>query len=171
SFLTIIEDEKTRNLLEEIYVKYLRDMFNISYSILNNEFDAEDCVQDAVLRLGKYIDRIELMEETHLKNFLFIVVRDLSYNQYRKNKNHRKIEKKFEIDLSSEPSESIENLMIRLENIDEVYESLLTVKREYVEIITLKYSHGFRMNEIAKILCISESNAITRLNRALPMLG
>lgn len=166
SFLMAVEDAKTRGVLEEIYVKYSVDLFNISYDILKNEFDAQDCVQDAVLKLVKYIDWIEEMENSHSKNFIFMVVRNTAYNLYQKNKNHKKIEIKYSEELSSGFSESTEDLVIRMEDINRIYKRLRKTKKEYVEIITLKYSYGFKINEVADVLCISESNARARLSRA-----
>jgi len=68
-FLSVIEDTRTRNVLESVYTKYSRDMFQISYSILKNEHDAHDCVQDSIIKLAGYIDQVEDVESASAKNF------------------------------------------------------------------------------------------------------
>lgn len=169
-FLMAIEDKETRGFLEEIYLTYSKNMFDIAFDILKNKADAEDCMQDSILKLEGHIDRVVEMETGHLKRFVFVVTKNVALNQYRKNKNYKVIEKKFIDEIADEFSESAETLVIRMENINKVYKSLKNTHEEYAEIISLRYFYGLTAKEISDILCITNSNATTRLSRAVANL-
>lgn len=75
SFLMVIEDEKIRNKLEEIYLTYSRDMFLTAYSILKDEHEAEDIVQDAILRIINNLDKVVDIKCKKTRSYLVIIVR------------------------------------------------------------------------------------------------
>lgn len=169
-FLLVIEDERTRSYLEEIYLAHSKDMFNIAFSVLKNEFDAEDCVQDSILKLERYINRVREMENEYLKKFIFTIAKNTAINQYNRNKGYKAMEMKLYEDITEEVSDSVEDLVIRMDNIQRVYENLKNIKKEYVEIIALRFFYELKLREIADILCISESGVASRLNRAIAAL-
>ena len=55
--------QKDSEKLEQLYGLYEKKMYAVAYSILHNEWQAEDAVQDAFVRLFKNIRKIKNLEE------------------------------------------------------------------------------------------------------------
>ena len=58
-FLMVIEDPESRDLLEQIYRTYHKEMYYIANNVLNNSHDATDLGQTAIIKLIPYIDKIK----------------------------------------------------------------------------------------------------------------
>ena len=152
--------------LEEIYIKHHKKMFDIAYSILKNPDDAEDCVQESVFKIAKYIEKIDKIDSNYNINLFITIVKNLSLDLYRKtHKNHNVNFGEVE-EMLIDDTESIENYIIRSDESERLYKKLMEIKEEYVEIITLKYFYDMDNHEIAYILSISDENARVRLHRA-----
>ena len=55
-----IENSSDRAFVEDIYHLYSEKMYLIAYDILKNHHDAEDCVQETVVKI---IDKIERFKQ------------------------------------------------------------------------------------------------------------
>ena len=85
-----MEDEKIIELffarsetaIRELDSKYGKVCYSISYNILNNNLDAEECVNDAYFNLWNSIppNRPQM-----LSSFLGKIVRNLAFNKYKRN--------------------------------------------------------------------------------------
>ena len=62
-FLMGIENIDARCKLEELYLKYHKEMYYIAIGILNNTHDAQDAVQSSILKLVSYIEKINEVNE------------------------------------------------------------------------------------------------------------
>ena len=49
-YLSLIETDKEKSLIEELYDKNKQTMYSIAFSNLHNRTDAEDAVHEAILR-------------------------------------------------------------------------------------------------------------------------
>lgn len=56
--LEIIDTEDDRNKMELLYIKYQRLMFKVAKDILEDDYLAEDAVNDAFVKVVGYLDRI-----------------------------------------------------------------------------------------------------------------
>ncbi len=85
-YLNIIDNEQDKDKFEQLYLTYKQDMYAVAYHILHNQFDAEDAVHDAFIRIAKNIEKILKIKcpETHA--FTVIIVRNTAINIYNKNK-------------------------------------------------------------------------------------
>gem|GEM_PF-4323344 len=55
-YLNIIDNEQDKDKFEQLYLTYKHDMYAVAYHILYNQFDAEDAVHDAFIRIAKNIE-------------------------------------------------------------------------------------------------------------------
>lgn len=76
-------DEKAFNTL---YKQYWRQVYNFCRLYLTNTEEAEEVVQDVFVRLWQ--SRDFLRENDNFKGLLFIISRNLVFNQTRKSFNH-----------------------------------------------------------------------------------
>ena len=170
AFLMTIENERVRNKLEEIYLTYYRDMFVTAYSILKDHHEAEDMVQDAVLRLSKNLNKISDIKCKKTRSYLVIIVRNLSLNAYNKRKGIAMIEHD-EIKRLPNPEELlIEEHMIRLDMRNEMAKYISQLQEPYADILTLRYYYEYDITEISEVLEITENNVSVRVLRALSAL-
>jgi RNA polymerase sigma-70 factor (ECF subfamily) len=57
-YLSLIDDEPSRTLFEQLYQLYVHTMFHVAHGILQDHMLAEDAVHDAFLRILNHLDKI-----------------------------------------------------------------------------------------------------------------
>lgn len=165
-FLMNIEDAESRDLLEQIYRTYHKEMYYIANNILNNSHDAADVVQTSIIKLIPYIDKINDAKCNKTKYLIVTIVKNTAIDLYRKKNNHPLLELETAEDIPDSISESMEDIVIRLGDAQMLAEKLAKLSPEYADILTLKYYFEFKDKEIAEILKISHVNVRVRLSRA-----
>lgn len=82
--LNLIDTDEKRCRFEEIYLAHRQDMFKLANSILNNEHDAEDAVEDVFTKIAiKHIDFLTgIKSETDLRNYLLKSTKHTALNMY-----------------------------------------------------------------------------------------
>lgn len=140
--------------VEEVFLAYGSMLYRIAFVMMKNAFDAEDVVQDTLI---KYIEHIESGKsfgtEEHRKAWLIRVDSNLCKNRLRFYKNHPKI--------------SVEQLSRFYEKEEDtrLMDSLLLLPAKYREILLLYYVEGYQGKEIARMVKLSESAVRKRLER------
>lgn len=164
SFLLVIEDENVRSKLEETYINYTKDVLWIANSILKDYYEAEDVVQEAILKMSSIIEKIDVIKCNKTRGLFVIIVRNLSFNIYNRRK-HMIPNPYDELEIVSEDL-SIEEQIIRLEQGKLIADKLEEINPSYADILSLKYYYEYSNLEISKLLNITEGNVRTRLYRA-----
>ena len=170
AFLMIIENEKIRNKLEEIYKTYYKDMYVTAYSILKDHHDSQDVVQDAVLRLTGNLNKISDIKCKKTRSYLVIIVRNLSYNTYNKRKGLVLLEHDEMKRLPNNEEILIEEQLLKMDFSLDLAKYLEQLHSPYADILTLRFYYELEIYEIAGILDIKENNVSVRINRALAAL-
>lgn len=86
-YLSLVDNEEQRTLVEQIYSDCEQIMYRTAYSILHNKQDAEDAVHDAFLRIVSDIDRIASVDPGKRRNYAVIVAKILRLTITEKIKN------------------------------------------------------------------------------------
>jgi RNA polymerase sigma-70 factor (ECF subfamily) len=170
AFLMIIENEKIRNKLEEIYLTYYKDMYVTAYSILKDHHDSQDVVQDAVLRLSANLHKISDIKCKKTRSYLVIIVRNLSYNTYNKRKGLVLLEHDEVKRLPNNEEILIEEQLLKMDFSLDLAKYLEQLHSPYADILTLRFYYELEIYEISGILDIKENNVSVRINRALAAL-
>ena len=129
-------------------------LYRISKSILKNDFDCADAVQEAILKAFRNSD--SLREKKYFKTWL---CRILIHECYRVC-NSRKNITSFEDYTKTEPEFEFEHGDIDL------YGAIMRLKDKHRLVVTLHYIEGFNIPEIAKMLKIPSGTVNSRLSRA-----
>ena len=144
----------------EVYNAYYKAMYNTSFRILKDTFEAEDIIQEAFLTAFTKLDSFK--GEVTFGAWLKKIVVNKSLTQLKKN--HRYEEVKMEI-VSNQEIEEIAIDFTSL-NIKKVMDCLQNLKDNYRIVLTLHLIEGYDYEEIAQILNYSNENVRTTISRA-----
>lgn len=115
-----IEDDYSRDKLEELYYKYHKYVYKIVYNILNDSYLAQDVVQSVFIKLIENIDKIDRIECNKTKAFIVIITRNLSINLYRKRNSHKNMVLENIEDVICDTSQPIDERIISEEILDRI---------------------------------------------------
>lgn len=156
--------------LEQLYELYEQKMYAVAFSILRNEWQAEDAVQDAFVRLLKNLWKIRDLESLKTRSYVLRTIRSAAIDQYRKNQitSNATVPIK-DMDFADE-RDDIMKLVSRLAG-DSVLERILgKLPDSYRDVILFRCVHQLSVKETASVLEISESLVRKRQQRALKKL-
>ena len=141
---------------EIILDKYGNMLLRVAYSYLQNMSDAEDILQETLIKYIKSAPEFE--NENHEKAWLITVASNLSKNKIRYNK-------------IREADELDEGLVAKKEeDLSYVWEAVSKLPETQREVVHLFYQEGYSTRDIAGILSRNESTVRSDLLRARKQL-
>lgn len=146
----------TEKSVERIVEKYGNMLFKICLVILCNEHDAEDAVQDTVI---KYLTKSPTFRDTeHEKAWFITVATNRCKNMRRFNFMHKHIDiNDLQLYISDKENYGLLDLLMKLPNKPKT-------------VLLLYYVEGYKVDEIAGILNISASAVKKRLQRGRELI-
>lgn len=129
-------------------------MYFTALSILKNESDAEDAIQNAVMIAYKNLDALSSKDK--FKPWIFRILKNECYRLIKL----RSYSLDDEIEIE-DPKSDVDH-----EGNMTVYEAVNSLDEKYREVVMLYYYQGFKIPEVADILEISTDNVKQRLSRA-----
>ena len=163
-------DEKRASFEREALV-HLDAMYRVALRLTANPADAEDLVQDAMLRAYRSWDRFTL--GTNAKAWLLTILRNLFINEYRRRRRHPET-----VDLDTiEPFAVFEKgqedpqgaFFDRIVD-EEVLRAMDALPEVFREAVSLSDVEGLSYEEIAKVLDVPVGTVKSRLYRGRHML-
>ena len=136
---------------EEVFNQYGNMLYRIAFVMLGSEQDAEDAVQDTLIR---YMERKkEFQDETHQKAWLIRVTINLCKNRLLFKQRHPQVE--------------FHELTKYYQNNEDyrLMELLMKLPEVYREVLLLYYVMGYNVRETARLLRRTESAVKKRLER------
>lgn len=170
TILSTIEDEddySAASPVKTIYDTYSIRMKSYAYSILKNDFDAEDAVQDTFIKIVKNAERFDMLSEEETERLAMVYLRNTAINIYRKNRSND--EKNSSLDNMEEEIISEDNVweyVVHKELTEILNKVIDQISPDYRDFLVLFYNYGHTIAEIAEIFGITESNAKMKLMRA-----
>lgn len=162
-----MQDKETKNLIRkakrknpdvftELMQLYMKDMYRVALAILMNDEDAADAIQDTILICWEKIDTLK--QPQYFKTWMIRILINQCYKYRKSMENIRGLEE------YEEPAVYDEYNL-------ELKEALSLLDEKYRIIMTLFYSEGYHIDEIARILKIPKSTVQTRLQRGRERLA
>ena len=143
---------------EEAFHKYADRMFCAAFSVCRNKMDADDAVQDALIKYHSL--SLDYEDENHLKAWLLRVVinraKDISSSFWRRNK------VPWEDYMSELEFEAPED--------SRLFEAVMGLPDKYRTVIHLFYYEEYSVREIADILRCREGTVKSQLSRGRALL-
>ena len=161
--MTLFGEEKKRTKLEKLYHKHKKRMFWEAYKVLSDKSLSEDAVSESFYRVAGHLDKLDEKEYSKNASFLTTVCRNIAINI--KKKHSKEI---LDGDMANLPDikENAEDIVIEGESVRELADLIKSLKPVYRDVIILKYAHGLKNEEIAKLLEISIHAVEKRISRA-----
>lgn len=128
-------------------------MYKAAKSILNNDEDIADAIQETILSCYKNIEKLK--EIKYFKTWMTRILINKCNDVIRANKNIIYIDQEKEEGYSENIDQSL--------SLRECFDRL---KPDYKVVMTMYYDQGFNLKEISEILDMNESTVRTRMARA-----
>lgn len=146
---------------EGLLLQHAEEVFRYLRKIGATKEDAEDAVQEAIMKTIECIAQIEL---THLRAWLYKVAIHRYYTLYKKQKKSIYLTDDDAALLTS--NISIESDFLRKEQQTTIYNALQKIQPNFQQLVIMKYFSELSYKDMASILEVSESHIKTYLQRA-----
>lgn len=158
--------ERSEQAINELHDKYGKVCYNLSFSILNNGLDAEECVNDSYFSAWNVIPP---EKPRLLLAFICKIVRNISMKRYYE-KTAVKRNSAYDITMSE-----VENYLLSPNNVEEEIEAkeLVHIIENFLDTLTIenrvifmrRYWFSDTYEDIARRVGITEKNVSVRLSR------
>jgi len=162
----MLDDEKDRITLAEIYENYKTDMLRFALSITGNKEMAEDAVHDAFLSIIKYKDKIFTLSSNEKRATVIIITKCRSIDLLRKKK-HITDESIEDMEYSLETSDiPVEKQVILIDEYNTIKKHITTLDESSRLVLEMKYVLGMSYKEIGDELGMTAKHVDTKIMRA-----
>lgn len=172
-FLLLIADEKDQAKIEYLYKRYHYDMLRFAkhrlhqFGMPNYELDAEDAVQNAFVKITKYIDKIDFTaDEKAIKAYVLKIISNETANIVS---DYTHFDDLHEYTETLEDGDFFGQMRTHV-RYEDVVEAISRMDEKYSIPLSLRYSENMDVKAIAALLGIAEKTVYTRLNRAKKLL-
>ena len=148
---------------EAVVMPHAKAAYNLARWLLRNDHDAEDVMQEAVVRAFRFFDGFN---GNNPRAWLLAVVRNAAYSFLQQNR-ARELGTEFDEDAHSAPSsDTPEVLVLRSAQQRMLNQAVDALPVEFREIFVLREMEGLSYKEIADIARIPIGTVMSRLSRA-----
>ena len=158
--------EGNENAFTTLYETYWAKVYNFSRLYLTSSTEIEEVVQDVFVKVWEA--RIFIKENENFKGFLFIITRNIIFNQFRKSFNENAY--KLAVLKSASVSYSIEEEMVASDLHIYINKLIEELPPRQQEVFKLSREKHLSYREIAQQLDISEKTVERHINEALKFL-
>jgi RNA polymerase sigma-70 factor, ECF subfamily len=157
----------------ELILRWERPIYALAYRTIGREQDARDVCQETFLRAFRALPGFR--GQAKFSSWLYRIALNLCRDWVRRERRTPVIEAPADVDLielaaAAEPSESIEQLVARRDEIRVVERAMARLPEEQRTTIILKEYHGLTFREIADLVGCPLSTVKTRLYQGLTVL-
>lgn len=165
--LSMVETEEERSLISELYSTYGKLMKMKAFEILKNNSLAEEAVQEAFVKMMKYLQNIKIegIDSHKTKNFMVIISKNAANDLILRESRYKvtSIDEILEYDLECmRYNNNVEDLL----NVNAVKSVIEQMPEIHRDILMLKVYYDLSDKEIAWQLNLSNSAVRKRLQRA-----
>jgi RNA polymerase sigma-70 factor, ECF subfamily len=157
----------------ELILRWERPIYALAYRTIGREEDARDVCQETFLRAFRALPAFR--GQSKFSSWLYRIALNLCRDWMRRERRTPVVQAPEDMDLielaaAAEPSESIEDLVARKDQMRAVERVMATLPEEQRTAIVLKEYHGLTFQEIADIVGCPLSTVKTRLYQGLVVL-
>ena len=147
--LSIIEDEKERLEIEDLYEMYGKEMHRQAFYVLNDNDDADDAVQNAFIKIWKRLDTLRELEKDSIQWYVLCAAKNSAIDIYRKKKERIEMEEPIDSDI-----QEIESKTTDISGSD-IFEKVAKFPKRERDVLMLRFIYEMQYKEMAMELGIS----------------
>ena len=161
----LIRDDADKEFVKDLFKKYEQIMYRKAYGILQNATDAEDAVQNAMVKVIDYLEKIRKIDDSKIQYYLTVITKHTAYDMLRRK--IRKPDRYFIEELDeTEADYSVEDAVLLKMDLETLGIMMKRLPEQEYDILFMNFSMGFSPTEIAEQLDISSNTARQRIHRA-----
>lgn len=155
---------------ERIVLPHLDDAYTLARYLLRDEHDAQDVVQDAVLRALRYFDGYR---EGDARAWLLAIVRNCCLTWQRRHRGDRLVVPFADEAVVERVSDSRETDALAIQRSERAMleRAIATLPTEFREVIVLREVEGLSYKEISDVVGVPMGTVMSRLARARKRLA
>lgn len=176
--MTVLSRRRRRKDFEEVALPHLDALYGAAYRLTRNPRDAEDLVQDAILRAYRFWDSFE--EDSNCKAWLFKILTNTFINAYQRRKRGREV-----LSAAMAEQEAIDGVLVQERSLrqrtpeellvdqslsEPVERALASIPSDFRVAVVLCDVEGFSYKEIAEIMECPVGTVMSRLYRGRRLL-
>ena len=146
--------------------KFRREAFYHAHALLGNEPDAADACQESFASAFAAMPRLSKLDKFYPWFYRILRNRCLNMLGRRQTREAYAAKEAASSQQSSDEVQDPSHLAMARESREQVWRLLSQLKPKHAEILTLKYIHGFRYDEISETLNIPRGTVMSRLYEA-----
>lgn len=163
-FLNMIDEQENREKFCILYERYHRLLWQIANQILQDEYLAEDAVQNAYLTALACLNRFQAPESAASRNFLVTIVRSRAVDLLRKG--YRRHEEQPEELPETLAGDTPQDLYFQQYDTKRLADAIRQLDPDYRAVIEYFYLHECSIKETAALMQTTAKNITVRLTRA-----
>lgn len=165
-----IKDEECEKI-KCLYEKYKYLLYSEAYKILPKQHFVEEIVQEVFVKIIENIDSIEEIDSKRTKNFLCVICKNLAINLYNKKNKEKFLNIEELIYNEAEDLNEFYEVVINNENVVMIKHAIQKLPDIYRDVLILEKIYGYSINEISKLLNLSEAVVRKRSQKARIILS
>ncbi|TFD94352.1 MULTISPECIES: RNA polymerase sigma factor [Jeotgalibacillus] len=162
--MTDHSDEK----ITQIYLLHSDAVFKYIYYMVSDKHLAEDLTQETFIRVYKNLNQFR--SDSTISTWMIKIARNVTLDHLKKKRFKHLLNIDLFMNTLTNKQISYGDLMIQSEDVNNLYQSLNTLKKEYKEVIILRKINECSIKETAMILEWSEDKVKSMTSRALIQL-
>lgn len=159
-YLSLVRTDRDKQKVQRVYEQYYGLMMYIAGRYCPQRSDAEDLVHDAIVKIIRHIDCVDVSDETRTKAFCVTVVKHTALDRL-KSKEAQVISME---DFQETPAQTTD-FAITKDAYEDLVRAIRALSDPYRIVLTLRYVNDMTEKEIAALLGVSEKAVSVRLTR------
>lgn len=169
AFLLILDTQEERTEFETLYNNYREMVYRAAYTVLKDEYLAQDAAQITFLKITRKFDIVRSQNVLDEKGYIYRMAINAAKDMLDKEQQFMNAEDKL-FECLIDDNALIEDAIIRIENYRETITLLDEINPTYGEIIYLKYFRDLDNREIGDLLDLTVNAVRVKLHRAINAL-
>lgn len=150
----------------ELYEKFAAGVYRLCYSLVLNQLDTEDVMQDVFVYAFKNLHRYD-RNKSAFKTWLYTIAVSRCRNTYRKKRLPQvDLTQVLHLNLAAPRAETPEARMAQRSVEDALVKALTSLPAMLREAVVLRYGHGLTYREIAEVMDCPPKTAESRVRLA-----
>ncbi|MCR5636429.1 MAG: sigma-70 family RNA polymerase sigma factor [Clostridiales bacterium] len=163
------DNEQNSKKLEQIYNLYAKKLLGFAYTYFHNQYDAEDAVAAAFVKLADRLDMVDDPESAQTRSLLMVITKNICINVLRERKKVSYLEDVNYNDSIASDENVFDNIELN-ETKEQIIKAICSLNDIYKDVLTLMYVNNLDIARIADTLDISYHTAQKRIKRGEKLL-